>query len=173
MIGMIALALIAAPVAPAPDLPLDEIAGVRLDETDAAVMDYLRQSGPVERTPEGNGAIAIKAGDTNITICEGHVVHVDRNVGTSFHEFARSAGVFLKVHGAPNAPDIFAIDAARPASDPRGAAKVSLSTIRLTWAKAPHFILGLSEVNGRITVFIALNETSRCEGVVGPSSYAP
>jgi hypothetical protein len=142
------------------DLPLDVVAGVHLGDDERAAMLALGKLGKVDRKTDEKHQILLTAPNIIVKICDNRVVHVSRDMATTFHEFAQFAGAWIKVHGEPK-PEIFAIDAARSASDPRGALTVKLSVLRLSWATAPAYFLGYFENDGS-KVVEALNVNSKC-----------
>jgi hypothetical protein len=161
--ALAALAAALQPAAPPTQLDLSQIQGVRLSDTEAAATATLSRWGNVTREPGERGAINLAIGRVAATVCEGRIVSVSQKLGTTFHQFAAFAEGLMEVRGAPERPDIFAIDGSRPASDPRGALTISASTIRLSWANAPNYILGFSEVSGEHTVWEALNQPHSCQ----------
>ena len=148
-------------------LPLDEIAGIRLAESESVVSDRMRGFGPVTRSSGALGGVQLAAGSVKVTLCEGRVVHVERRLGQSVHEFARIAEDMLTVNGPPLSPDIFAIDYRRPPA--AGGRQSTITVIRLSWAKAPAYFLGYSEVGDDHEVIEALNADNPCRAGQPPT----
>jgi hypothetical protein len=161
-VALMALSATLQPAAAQAKLDLSQVAGVHLGDTESAATAQLAEFGNVTREQGEKGALSLVAGPVNATLCQGRIVMVSLQLGTSFHEFARLAGAWMKVRGAPEPPDIFAIDASRPASDPLGALTISASTIRLSWKNAPGYALGFREVDGKHVVWEVLAEQNRC-----------
>lgn len=132
------------------DLPQDSIAGIRLGEPQAAAITRLHEMGDhVEERAVDNGATEYVAGVLQVRTCRGVVDFVTLQL-EDFHMFATLAEAMIHVYGPPNTPDIMAM------GDPQHAATVSLAAVRLSWRRAPAYLLGYSEVSGERHAFETL-----------------
>ena len=156
-----ALMIATTQVTPA-DIPLDEIAGVRLGDTVDVARTALSKFGTVTEQAAERAGTQLKSGDAEVMLCKGRVVQIVRVLGSSAHDFAKIGGMFSEAHGVPQA-ELFGFDGSRPATDPEGPLTISMSVIRLKWEKAPLFFLGFKELNGDLEVSEILNaETNPC-----------
>ena len=157
---MLLASLLLAAAVPARAPPVDEVAGVRLGDNEAAARRQIRRWGHVERHVREDGAVTLTAGDAAATLCQNEVVSAVLVIGHGLHDFARSAQFFLRTHGPALSPEIFALDAQRSAAGKAAGTDI----VRLKWAKAPAFSLAYSEAGDTHQLFVALNGSNPCEG---------
>ena len=142
---------------------LDEVATVRLGESEGVARSKLTEWGELKRTDDGNGQVTLVAGETTAILCTGKVVSVSREYLDGFDHFAALAELITKQYGPAKPADILRIAGERPATDPRGEMKISISGIRITWPAAPKYLLGYSEINGTKRAFESLNDKNPCK----------
>jgi len=138
--------------------PVDNVAGVRLGDSEAAARRRIRRYGAVARQVADDGAVTLTAGAAAATLCRDEVVSMVLVIGHGFHDFARAGAHFLKTRGPALSPELYAI---APAGSAAGAA-VGTDIVRLKWAEAPAFSLAYSEAGDTHQVFVALNAPNPC-----------
>ena len=167
MAGFMSLVIMAMAAAQPPseaqaETRLDVVAGVRLGDTRAVVEAKWKEFGPITATNSEDGSVELESGSDKATICQGKVVTVSRVLGDDFNIFAEYANLFMREHGQPEKPDIFAANADIPTPDSQGATPFKSSVIRLQWRAAPDYILGYMEVNEDRSAFESLVGKNSC-----------
>ena len=112
---------------------------------------------------EEDGSTTVKVNSNTANLCQGRVVYATQQLGDDFNAFASITQILIEVHGQPLAPEIFAVNGKRPASDLRGEYTLKSSTIRLRWASAPNYMLAYVEINDDRSVSESLIGNNPCK----------
>src|SRR4051794_14210069 len=157
-----AFALALAMMAEPEQLPFDEIAGIRLGDTEQSALAKIATFGPVRRSASATGGDLIEASDVGVTVCRGRVVQVTDTLPDKLPAFTALVEAYTKAYGPALPADIWYRAWERPATDPRGAARLEMSVIRVAWKAAPHFLLVFDEINGEQKASVNLNGVNPC-----------